>query len=154
MGIQWGTEVRSNMKFWIEKDIRALKDIAKANGSGWRSFAEQPSLRRSKVAPHLYTRLVNNIPWARSPPPRTYTLGQWIVPKEEDGTICTIFHIIRTEPLEAKTYYRANTECLQPLEHHNLLPAGNYGEVRIIRCGGPKWMVMDYNTFEDTDEDL
>ena len=39
-GVQWGTEFRSNMRWWSEKKFSTLQDIAKIDGGGWKSFAE------------------------------------------------------------------------------------------------------------------
>ena len=40
MGIQWGTELKSDFKFWLEKGVRTIKDIAREYGTGWRTYAE------------------------------------------------------------------------------------------------------------------
>lgn len=39
-GIQWGTEFRTNMRWWAENDFRTLQDIAREDGEGWRTFTE------------------------------------------------------------------------------------------------------------------
>lgn len=103
VGTQWGTEPRSNMKLWMEKHIKSLKDIAKEDGTAWKPFDEQPALRRRTAAPNLYNIFLFCIPWAPQPAP-IHTLGQWIAHKEEDGSLQTIYHITRIEPLEATKY--------------------------------------------------
>jgi hypothetical protein len=50
VGFQWGTEPKTNMKLWLEKHIRSLKDIANEDGTAWRPFAEQPKLHSRTVA--------------------------------------------------------------------------------------------------------
>lgn len=70
LGTQWGTEPRSNMKLWMEKHIKSLKDIAKEDGTAWKPFAEQLALRRSTTTPNLYNRFLSCIPWA---PANTHT---------------------------------------------------------------------------------
>ena len=69
LGVQWGTEPFSNMKWWAEKGFLTLKDIARIVGHGWRAFQELLKLRRTRVAPPLYARLVLNIPWDAIPRP-------------------------------------------------------------------------------------
>ena len=57
-GIQWGTEVRSNMRWWSERGFRQLKDIVKEDEQGWKSFTELLRLRRTSVATALYARVL------------------------------------------------------------------------------------------------
>jgi hypothetical protein len=45
-GIQWGTEPKSYLKWWFERNVRTLQDIARPDGRGWKTFTE---LRRLKV---------------------------------------------------------------------------------------------------------
>ena len=103
VGTQWGTEPKFNMMLWMTKQIKSLKDMAKADGTEWKTFAEQPAFIRSRITPHLYARFLSSIPWAAQPAP-LHSMGQWIAKKEENGTIHTINHITRTEPLEAAKY--------------------------------------------------
>lgn len=62
VGTQWGTEPRSNMQLWMEKQIKALKDIIKDDGSAWRTVVEQPALTRCPTTPNLYARFLASIP--------------------------------------------------------------------------------------------
>ena len=108
-GVQWGTEIRSNMRWWSEKKFKTLQNIARIDGEGWRSFAELRRLRRTSVAPPLYARVVSSIPWAANPMP-THRVGQWIAAKEEDGSIQMIYHLQNTSPFEAKIYSKDESE--------------------------------------------
>ena len=72
-------------------------------------------------------------------------------PKEDNGTIQTIFHISRLEPLEATIYHKDPTERIHCVERYSLVPMVQLGEVRIIRCGGPKRNVIDYNPTKDAE---
>ena len=107
-GVQWGTEFRSNMRWWSEKKFRTLQDIAKTDGEGWRSFAELRRLRRTNVVPLLYARVVRSIPWAATHMP-THQLGQWIAAKE-DGSIQLVYHIQNSSPFEADIYRKDGSE--------------------------------------------
>jgi len=72
MGVQWGTESRSNMKWWAAKGFQTVKDITRIDRHGWKTFQELIRLRRTRVAPPLYARLVQSIPWDATPkPPRS-----------------------------------------------------------------------------------
>lgn len=53
-GVQWGTGSRTNMKLWADRNIRAIRDIIKEDGIGWKPFEEQEGLQRSCTAPQLY----------------------------------------------------------------------------------------------------
>ena len=75
-------------------------------------------------------------------PPR---LGQWLATKEGDGSILKIFHITRLAPLEATTYFKATTEQLLLAERNTLVPPEPMEEVRILKCGGPKQNIIEYN---------
>lgn len=152
MGIQWGTEPRSNLVRWLEKGIRSLQDIANPRGEGWRTFEHQPKLHRSPTTLAIYDRLVRSIPWV-TPPPPTRNIGQWLAPKEVNGTIQKIFHISQLEPLEATLYYKDMTEKLQRVERHCFVPRAHLGEVRIILCGGPKRAIIDFNPKEDAEDE-
>ena len=106
-GVQWGTELGSNMRWWSEKEVNTLQDIAKPDGYGWKTFEELRRLRRTSVAPPLYARVVKSIPWNAIPMP-THRKGQWIAAKEEDGSIQTVYHLQNTSPLEARSYKKMN----------------------------------------------
>ena len=75
----------------------------------------------------------------------------WL-PKEDNGTIQSIFHISRLTPLEATLYHKDPTERIHCVEQYSLVPRVQLGEVRIIRCGGPKRIVIDYNPTEDAED--
>ena len=40
IGIQWGTEAWTNLKRWSKNEYMSLKDLAKNEVLGWRSFEE------------------------------------------------------------------------------------------------------------------
>ena len=111
LGIQWGTEARSNMRWWAERGFQTLQDIAREDNQGWRTFQELLRLRRTRVAPPLYARLVNNIPWAATPRPPP-SPGQWLAQHEEDDSIEFIYHLQQTEPNIATLYRRKQSEQL------------------------------------------
>ena len=97
--VQWGTTPRSNMLWWAEKGYSKLQDFAKQNGQGWRTFAELSRLKRPRVAPPLYAKVLSSIPWESTPMPPT-VVGQWVAPKEADGTLQRIYHMCyKTRPL-------------------------------------------------------
>ena len=144
MGIQWGTEPRSNLVCWSEKGFRSIQDIAKAGGGDWKTFAEQQKLHRCPTAPPIYDKIVRSIPWIL-PSHNPIKVGQWVASKEDNGTIQSIFHISRLTPLEATLYHKDPTERIHCVEQYSLVPRVQLGEVRIIRCGGPKRNVIDYN---------
>lgn len=147
-GIQWGTEFRSNMKWWFENNVQTLQDIAKPDGRGWKTFTELRRLRRTSVSPALYTRVVHSIPWA-SNPLQPHSKGQWIAAKETDGSIQHVFHIQNTMPLEVKIYNKQGTKQLIFAEQRQIIPTRLMQEVRVLRCGGEKRAVIDYNPQED-----
>ena len=64
-----------------------------------------------------------------------------------------MYHISRLEPLEATLYYKAPTEQLQRAESCSLVPNTPLGEVRIIRCIGPKRTVLDFNPADEAEEE-
>jgi hypothetical protein len=143
-GIQWGTEPRSNMRWWAEKNFKTLQDIARPDGEGWRTFEELRRLRRTSVAPHLYARVVRSIPWISTPIP-THQTGQWIAAKDDDGAIRTVYHLQSIEPMEAKIYRKDASEQLHYMDQRQPVPPRLMREVRVIRCSGPKRVVLGYN---------
>lgn len=151
-GVQWGTEFRSNMRWWSEKHFRTLQDIARPEGEGWKTFPELLRLRRTSVAPQLYARVVRSIPWdARPMPP--HSIGQWIAPKEENGSIQLVYHLQSTTPLALKVYTKQDSEQLQLIDQRQIAPTRPMREVRVLRCGGDKRTVLDYNPQEETESD-
>jgi hypothetical protein len=144
VGTQWGTEPRSNTKLWMEKKIKSLKNIAREDGTAWKSFAEQPAIRRSITAPALYTRFLSSIPWVFQPA-TPHTLGQWVAGKEENDTIQSIYHITRIDPLEATKYNKTASEQLLLIEPQCSLPQSHLREVRVVIYGGTRRQVMDFN---------
>ena len=149
-GIQWGTEFRTNMRWWAEKEFRTLQDITREDGEGWRTFSELRRLRRTSVAPALYARVVSSIPWAAVPMPN-HTKGQWIAAKERDGSIQTIYHLQNITPMEATIYTKCGSEQLHLTSQKQPVPEQLMREVRILRCGGPKRAVLDYNPLDETE---
>ena len=107
-GIQWGTEGRSNLKWWVEKNVRTIQDVTRAEKSGWKTFTELGCLRRTSVSPGLYARIINSIPWLANPK-YPHQAGQWIAAKETDGSIQHVYHVQTIMPLEAKMYSRRGT---------------------------------------------
>ena len=80
------------MLWWAKKDYRALKDIARQDGYGWRTFPKLFRLRRSKVSPTFYNKVVKSMPWDSTPMPQA-EVGQWVAAKAEDGNITQVYHI-------------------------------------------------------------
>ena len=72
-------------------------------------------------------------------------LGLWIADKNEEGVIQTIYHITKTNPIEATKYRKLVTEQLQLMEHTCPLPEGQYSEIRIARCRGNNRAILDFN---------
>lgn len=151
-GFQWGTEGRSNLKWWAEKNVSTLQDIARADGEGWNTFTKLGRLRRTSVAPHLYARIVRSIPWIANPIPN-HQIGQWIAEKEADGSITTVYHLQKITPLEAKTYRKDRYEQLHFVAQNQAVPTRLMKEVRVLRCIGSKKVVLDYNPKEETEPD-
>lgn len=150
-GTQWGTKAKTNMLWWSEKEYRSLKDIARTDWHGWRTYAELSRLRLSRVAIPLYTRLLNSIPWdARPQPPPA--VGQWFAKPEPDGSIHTVYQIQHTDSLEATVFRKETSKQLRALPQIERLPEGAK-EVRIARCGGPKRNIIDYNPCEELEDD-
>ena len=143
-GVQWGTEFRTNMRWWSEKQFRTLQDIARPDWEGWRTFSELLRLRRTSVAPFLYDRVVRSIPWLVQPMP-PHQVGQWIATKEEDGSIQKVYHLQNINPLEAKVYNKQSSEQLHLVGQSQIAPAEVMREVRVLRCGGEKRLVLDFN---------
>lgn len=150
-GVQWGTEPRPNMKWWMENQFRSLQDIARPGGHGWKTFAELRRLRRTSAAPGLYARLTNNIPWEATPPPAHKT-GQWLATKEDNGSLHTIYHLRNSDTREADLYHKQPTEQLTLVTQQQILP-NTAREVRIICSGGKKRTVLKYNPPGDTELD-
>jgi hypothetical protein len=142
-GIQWGTESRSKLRPWAEKDLQALKDITREDGLGWCTFHEIQRLRRTRTAPALYAKLVQSIPWEPSPQPVSSS-GQWLAQREEDGNITIIYHMQQIQPPLADVYRKETSEQLTLFGTNQQPPAGAK-EVRIIRTMGNKNIVIDYN---------
>ena len=151
VGVKRGTEPRSNMLWWSEKEFKTLKDIARLDGHGWKSFAELLRLRRTRVAPPLYARVVHSIPGDATPMPPP-TIGQGLAKKEEDGSINTIYHLQHTTPLHATTYCKDPFEQLRLLSQHNPLFEGTR-EIQLVRNEGPKRVVIDYNPSEEPESE-
>ena len=151
-GIKWGTELRTNMRWWAEKDFRTLQDIAREEGEGWKTFAELRRLRHTSVAPALYARMVRSIPWEAAPMP-THSKGQWIAAKEMDGSIQTVYHLQSISPMEATIYRKSESEQLYLISREQPVPARPMREVRVLRCGGNKRAVLEYNPQDETEPD-
>ena len=147
LGIQWGTEPRSNMIWWPGKGLRTLKDTANGEGRGWKAFQDLQGFRRTKVAPNLYNRLINSIPWEATPRP-PITTGQWLAEIEGDGNIHQVYHIIQTDPVEAVLYRKEKSEQLTKVDTQHQIPEWAR-EVRIVRTMGPKNTILDYNPSKD-----
>lgn len=132
------------MRWWAEKDVKTLQDIAKTDGKGWKTFSELRRLRKTSVALQLYTRVVQSVPWTTNPMP-TFHRGQWIAAKEVSGSIQIVYHLQNTAPMEANIYSKQGTEQLLLVDQQQPVPARTMREVRVLRCGGEKRTVLDYN---------
>ena len=150
-GVKWGTTPRSHMLWWAKKDYRALRDIARQDGHGWRTFQELFRLRRSKVSPALYNKVVDSIPWDATPMP-PIAAGQWVAAKAANGNITQVYHIHHSEPLNASVYTKDHMETLQHSGHQEHLPP-DCREVQVVRTGGAKHTVIDYNPTDPVEED-
>ena len=148
IGSQWGTEPRSHMRRWAEKGIRTLQDITRIDSYGWCAFQELTRLRRSRIAPQLYAKMVNSIPWDAIPRPPP-SQGQWVAQQEEEGDIRFIYHLQNIETNEADLYKKESNEQLVLLGHKQRVPAG-IKEVRVVRTIGAKHSVLDYNPTDET----
>ena len=83
------------------------------------------------------------------PAPRT---GEWIAAKDIDGGITTVYHNIQSiTPLEAKIYKKDPSKQLHLLDQRQPIPIEQMREVRVIRCGGNKRVVLDYNPQDETE---
>lgn len=51
LGVQWGTDPKTNIRTWVEKGFKSLKDIATEDGYGWKSYPELLRFRNSTRAP-------------------------------------------------------------------------------------------------------
>ena len=140
------------MRWWSEKGYRALKDIIRPDGHGWRAYQELWRLRRARFAPQLYARLVNSIPWDATPGP-AHAPGQWLAQREEDGIIQFIYHLQRVNPPKATLYKKEVTEQLTLLNTKQRPPPGAK-EIRIVRTIGPKNVILDFNPTDDTPSEL
>lgn len=136
------------MRWWAEKRVNTLQDIARADGAGWSTFEELGRLRRTSVSPHLYARVVRSIPWQALPTP-THQIGQWVAAKESNGSIGTIYHIQNVTPLKAKSYKKDGFEQLHLVAQNQMVPNSLMREVRVLRCMSAKRVVLDYNPQED-----
>ena len=116
VGIQWGTDARSTMLRWMERGMRSLMDMATPDGSGWMPFTHNPKLHHNRITCALYNKILQSIPWVNIPPNKI-TPGQWVAPKEADGSIHRVLHITNKNPLEATLYHKDATERLQPATH-------------------------------------
>jgi exonuclease III len=149
-GIPWGMTAKSNMLWWAEKEIRSLQDIARTGGYGWQTL-EELKLRRTKVVVPLYAKVLRGIPWEARPMPPPEP-GQWLAAPERDGTIQQVYQILQTAPLTATVYHKEASEQLKHTGESQLLPEG-LKEVRVVRSGGPKRAVIDFNPKDETEED-
>ena len=152
LGIQWGTESRSKMRAWAEKDVQTLKDIIRTDGQGWNTFEGLRRLRRTRAAPQLYARLIQSIPW-EAPGMPFAAVGQWLAHKEEDGDIKFVFHIQTTNPTAGDLCKREASEKLTFLAC-NQRPPAEAKETRVIQTFGPKNTVTEFNPIRyDTNVD-
>lgn len=142
-GIQWGTEQKTNMLWWATKGYTMLKDFARQDGNGWRTFPELSRLRRTSLAPQLYTKVLESVPWDANPMPPA-SAGQWVAPREADGNIRRVYHLTSNDPQETTLYHKDDTELLQLVSHNQALPPDTR-EVRVVSTGGPKHMILEYN---------
>ena len=74
-----------------------------------------------------------------------HQLGQWIAPKDDDGAIRTVYHLQSIKPLEARIYRKDAFEQRHCLDSRQQVPPGLMKEVRVLRCGGNKRVVIDFN---------
>lgn len=150
-GIQWGTTPRSNMLWWAERGYKMLQDFTTPNGLRWSTFRELPRLKHTRLATQLYDRVINSIPWAPSPMPAP-TIGQWVAPKDDDGSVRRVYHIKTVAPTTASLYHKDSSERLQPISHNHNLPPDSR-EIRIVRTVGPRHIILDYNPVSEIEDD-
>jgi hypothetical protein len=143
VGVQWGTESRSNLRRLADKGFQQLKDIVSGNGQGWRTFQELNRLRRSRITTNLYARLVASIPWEATPMPPN-TPGQWVSFPDDDGHFRLVYHLHNTDPIEASVYRRETIEQLVLIGTEPQIPLGAK-EVRVIRTLGASHTILDFN---------
>ena len=148
LGIQWGTEPRSNMIWWPGKGLKTIKDIARREGQGWKEYQELCGMRRTRAAPQLYRGLTSSILWEATPRPPN-TVGQWLAEIEEDGNIYQVFHLQHTDPIMATVYRKEPNERLTPTGMQHQIPEWAR-EVRIIRTTGNIHTILDFNPVGDT----
>ena len=77
---------------------------------------------------------------------------QWIAAKEADGSIQQVYHLQNTSPLEANIYTKQETKQLQLIGQRQTLPTQTMREVRVLKCGGNKRVVVDYNPQDETEQ--
>lgn len=150
VGIQWGTDARSTMLRWMERGMQSLSDMANPEGGGWLPFEQNPKLHQNRITGAIYNRILQSIPWDNTPP-TSITPGQWIAPKEADGTIHRVLHITRGEPLEATLYHKDSTERLTPAAQQHICFGEELGEVRVVSCLGDKRTVIEFNPSTTTE---
>ena len=151
LGIQWGTDARSTMLRWMERGMQCLNDMATPDGRGWLPFAQNPKLHQNRITGAIYNKILRSIPWENNPP-NNITLGQWVAPKERDGSIQRVLHIICGDPLAATLYLKDATERLKPAAQQDLCFGEELGEVRVICCIGDKNTKLDFNPRTTTEE--
>ena len=152
VGVQWGTNPNTTMGWWPRRNLRSLQDIIRPDGHGWKVFEEQWAFRRIPATANLYARLRASIPWEANPAPEP-TIGQWLAPKDEDGSISRIFQVTNTSPLQMTLYRKDWTEQLHEVGH-NCCPTGeSIQEVRVIQCGGSRRTVLNINPLETPEQD-
>lgn len=145
--MQWGTDVKTNLQFWAEKGIWTIKDIINEDGNGWKPFAALTELRRSVTSPQMYHMIKLSSPWQPQLIIPSHG-GLWIASKEDDGKIHRVYHINKANHVETTAYNKLPTEQLLLLDNNCALPEGQFSEVRIVRCGGSKRKIIDYNPQE------
>jgi len=117
VGVQWGTEPRTTMIWWPQRNLKSLQDAIRPDGSGWKVF-EELSLRRTRVTPTLYGRLRSSTPWAATPAPPPF-VGQWLAPKSTAGSITRALQVTCVDPLQATLYHKDATKKLRLVEHQH-----------------------------------
>ena len=149
-GIQWGTDSRSTMLRWMERGMRALRDMANTEGIGWLPFEQNPKLHHNRITGAIYNKILQSLPWENIPP-NNITPGQWVAPKEADGSISRVLHITSSEPLEATLFLKDATERLTPAAQQHLCLGEELGEVRVVSCLGEKRTVLEFNPITITE---
>ena len=152
VGIQWGTEANTTMGWWPGRNLRSLKDIIRPDGHGWKIFEEQWSFRRRLATTNLYARFRGSIPWDANPAPGP-KVGQWLAPKEEDGSISKVFWVNNVAPLRTTLYHKDWTEQLHLTEQDHFPTEDIMQEVRVIQCGGARRTVLCVNPVKAPEQD-